>query len=354
MEKVADTYHLQRRGANWYYVRRVPSELVNGMGKPVVKQSLNTTSKSEAKRRRSVLDVEMDRHFAKLRHNVGSPDSVSKADLKGSRRRLPVAQMIEHLRDFVEAEDFKSKQRLAIDPPLSQEELQDLVTDAEIALQMMLDPDDDRQLPTIVSFGKKALAQVGAQPPDPTDAPAFNAVARRGLIELFRRAVSRYEDRHDREWFDAWFDPLRPKPVNIRALADAYVEEQRIDYELNNISAKRLDKVKGHIDTLVDILGPDRPAADIGDESIQKIRQSLAALPTNRKKLYPGLSLEKTVKSAKEEGRRTLSPTTQQQYLDDLRGLLSLAVRRKLLIPSLGDHDPWAHFRSPMDMMRHG
>ena len=24
------------------------------------------------------------------------------------------------------------------------------------------------------------------------------------------------------------------------------------------------------------------------------------------------------------------------------------------LIPSLGDHDPWAHFRSPMDMMRHG
>lgn len=328
---MADTYHLQRRGSNWYYVRRVPADLIERIGKPILKQSLDTASKIEAKRKRSVLDVEMDQQFAKLRNGSGALGGGPSGSDKVPPTRPSSAHLIEQLRAFVEAEDAKSKQRLAVDPPNSQDELTDLIADAEIALEIMLDPNDDRQLPTVVTFGKKVLAKAGVGSPNPEEVAAFNSSVRRALIELFRREISRYRDRHDREWFDALFDPLRRTPVSLRVLADDYIEQQRIDYDLNGISAKRFDKVKGQIDTLVDILGPDRPVADIDDDAIQKVRQVLAALPTNRKKLYPGLSLEKSAKSAKEDGRRTLSPTTQQQYLDDLRGMLSLAVRRKLL-----------------------
>ena len=331
MEKVADTYHLQRRGESWYYYRRVPSELVEAVGKAIIKQSLKTASKSEAKRQRSILDVEMDQWFAKLRGQSESAAFASQKIAVNSERRLPLDQLIEHLRDLVEAEDSASKERLVADPPTNDEELIDLQADAEIALQIMRNPADDRQQQEIIGFGKRVLSRAKALSPVSNDVAAFDALTRRGLIELSRRRIARYEDRYVRGWFDEMFDPSRPKPVNIQSLAEDYVEERRIEYDLNAVSAKRMDKVQSQVNTLVEIIGSHHAVTDIGDEAVQKVRQILAGLPANRSKLYPGLSPEESVNRANMEGRKMLSPITQQQYLDDLRGLLSLAVRRKLL-----------------------
>ncbi len=61
MEKVADTYRLQNRKGTWYYVRRVPLNLVSLIGKRFVKVSLATKNKAEAKARRTLISRAIQR-----------------------------------------------------------------------------------------------------------------------------------------------------------------------------------------------------------------------------------------------------------------------------------------------------
>src|SRR5262249_49583936 len=55
---------LQRRNGVYYYRRRVPLHLVAEFGKKVVQVSLHTTSLKEAKKRRTLRDLEWDAKFA--------------------------------------------------------------------------------------------------------------------------------------------------------------------------------------------------------------------------------------------------------------------------------------------------
>src|SRR3546814_8370913 len=57
----------------------------------------------------------------------------------------------------------------------------------------------------------------------------------------------------------------------------------------------------------------------------------LSRIPGNRLKHYPKLSVEKAIERAAKDGKSTLSAPTQGHYLDILRDLLKLAVRKKLL-----------------------
>ena len=60
MKDVAETLHLQKRGGVWYYFRRVPKALVAAIGKQFIKQSLGTSSLAEAKRLRTIHDLNSD------------------------------------------------------------------------------------------------------------------------------------------------------------------------------------------------------------------------------------------------------------------------------------------------------
>lgn len=333
MTNVADTYRLQRRGGSWYYHRRVPAELVHLVGKPVIKRSLRTQDKAEAKRLRPIKDLEMDAYFAKLRAGPTSFWLKPKddPDPRPPREAVSLELLIEYLQEAVEIEDAASKKRLLSDPPRDNDELHDLRMDAELDLQVLSNPADDRRCQQVFSFAKKMLDRVGADAPVGDEADLFSDLVRRALLELSRRRLSRYQDRFDREWFDALFNPNRSKAMTFDALADIYIKEKHEEYELNGVSQKRQDKVVGHIRTLVEIIGPDTRVSEIGDEAVRNVRSVLATLPPNRKKLYPGRSIDEAAARARQEKKNSLSPTTQQLYLDDLRGILSLAVRRKLL-----------------------
>jgi hypothetical protein len=60
---VSDQRLLRRNGV-YYYRRRVPLHLVEKFGKKVVQASLHTTSLKEAKKRRTLRDLEWDAKFA--------------------------------------------------------------------------------------------------------------------------------------------------------------------------------------------------------------------------------------------------------------------------------------------------
>lgn len=332
---MADTYRLQQRKGTWYYHRRVPSDLVKSIRKAVIKRSLKTGSKIEAKRLRSICDVETDALFASLTKGaVGSglvkPNEPTTSPA-GPRRRLPVGVLAEYLRELVDADDIASKKRLLADPPQDEEEKRELCIDAEIELQIYTDPSDDRRKPWVYNLIERVLANAQAEVPAVEEMAELKELARRALLELSHRRLSRYTDNYDREWFDSFFDPTRAKPISTRALADAYLDETRTEYELNNVSQKRLDKVISQIECLVEIIGPDIPAHLIDDEVVQNVRKTLSHLPSNRTKLYPDVPIAEAIARGQKADRTVISPPTQRQYLDEMKRLLNLAVRRKLM-----------------------
>jgi integrase len=69
----------------------------------------------------------------------------------------------------------------------------------------------------------------------------------------------------------------------------------------------------------------------VGYDECKLVRTKLASVPTNRTKLFRGLSLEQSIERAEAEGHARLSPLTQQTYLAALRELLDLACKKGLL-----------------------
>jgi len=78
---MSDTYRLQCRNGTWYYHRRVPDHLVVEFGRDVVKVSLGTKSKAEAKKLRTIQDLKWDAQFASFERQGASPSVPSSVDL---------------------------------------------------------------------------------------------------------------------------------------------------------------------------------------------------------------------------------------------------------------------------------
>src|SRR6516165_4484646 len=63
MKTVSANNHLLRRNGVYYYRRRIPAHLVSALGRKFVQQSLDTTSLAQAKKLRTVKDLEWDAQF---------------------------------------------------------------------------------------------------------------------------------------------------------------------------------------------------------------------------------------------------------------------------------------------------
>jgi integrase len=347
MKPVAETLHLQKRGGTWYYHRRVPSHLVEKLGKQVIKASLRTTDKREAKRLRALHDVESDALFASA---SASDTSIS----AGSHpKKVPFSVLIEYVRAAVEEDDRNSAKAFVLDPPEDAEQLEDMRIDAEIFLEMFSEPGAARTQPSVGSFARKVLARAGAESSAANDHPEFLELVRRALMEIYRRKADRYHDRHDRPFYDELFNPERPSPVTFQALVDVYLAEQQETYELNGVSQKRWDKVCSHAKTIVEIVGPTIPVTQIDDDVVQTVRSVLAKLPSNRTKLYPDIPLALAIERAQKEKRPVISSSTQGFYLEIFSGLLRVAVRKKLLPHNpCSDAQPLKKSKLPSDQRR--
>ena len=114
-------------------------------------------------------------------------------------------------------------------------------------------------------------------------------------------------------------------------MADQYLSERLEDAELNGLGQKTIDKIRSNLALIREIVGDGTPVRDIGYDACRRIRSTLAQVPANRLKIFPGLSLEKAIARAKASNKPVLSPTTQAQYLDTLRGVLELAVLKQVI-----------------------
>jgi len=54
MKAVADTHHLQKRGAIWHYYPRVPDALAEALGQRFIKRPLGVTVFADARKLRTI------------------------------------------------------------------------------------------------------------------------------------------------------------------------------------------------------------------------------------------------------------------------------------------------------------
>lgn len=321
---MADTYHLQNRKGVWYYLRRVPLDLQPAFGVAVVKTSLRTRDKSEAKKRRTVEDIKFD---ARATHFL-SPGSAS--DIASTQSTSTIDDLLDYVRLAVSMRDQRSAHALIADPPRSAMEKKELVIDADIEFQILDDPDDPRGDLAIHSFITRVMKDADVSLPSQL-MPQVRELGRRALIELSRRRIDRYADRFDHPYYDPIFAPQKVASVSFQTLVKEFLKEVQEDHAANSVGKQRQKKVKAFADALLEIVGPSTRVEEMDDKAVQRVRTVLAKLPTNRPKIFGDLALDEVLIRTAAEARPTLSSTTQSDYLRVFKQLMKFAARRKYL-----------------------
>ena len=109
---------LLRRGATYYYRRRVPAHLIKSIGKKVVQFSLGTTSFNEAKKLRAIRDIEWDARFEAAEDVPAlEEDECLGMSPAGSSPPLDESELLGLVRDYVERKDQQAQKRHASSPP---------------------------------------------------------------------------------------------------------------------------------------------------------------------------------------------------------------------------------------------
>jgi len=140
MNKVAGNQRLLRRKGVYYYRRRVPLHLVKEIGRSFIQQSLNTTSLTEAKKRRTLRDLEWDARFDGPKKEAAS-DSANPQPA-ASPTQLSEGDLLRLVRDYVERKDEELRKHFVGDPPQSEREKAEMTKDAKLDAQIMRDRDD--------------------------------------------------------------------------------------------------------------------------------------------------------------------------------------------------------------------
>lgn len=326
MRTMSDTFHLIPRNGVWYYRRRVPENLIPALGRKYLQYSLETRIKAEAKKRRTIADLEADALFE--RHEMGLADGVG--DNGHDTRRLSFSVLTDHLRRYVDQQDQRFQGQLN-ESPTSSEQLADMREEVDRELSALSNPDSPHRAEWVGVTWQRMVNEAGGAPEEGVSGRFVEAV-HRALVEISRRKQARVSGQFDRAFFDALFDPARKPVPSFGDLAEQYVTEKLNEAEINNISRKRTDKVQANIALIREIVGAKTSVSAIDYDVCQKVRTSLARTPTNRTKLFPTLPLEKAIERAAGLGKTTLSTTTQNQYLDTFRDILQLAVAKQLLV----------------------
>jgi hypothetical protein len=208
--KPVSEQRLLRRKAVYYYRRRVPLHLVNKIGKKVIQLSLQTTSLKEAKKRRTLCDLQWDARFDA--YSNSSPDN---ENLQTSAVSHPVSQseLVQLVRDYVERQGRRAEQQAVA--PDNAAERAEMKMEEEFVAQTLRVPENQQTQEWVYHAGNDVLEAVGKSFDDP-DVPgeALAELVRRGLLELNRRRLARLADDHSRSFFDQLFDPGRERRRN--------------------------------------------------------------------------------------------------------------------------------------------
>jgi integrase len=323
--------HLQRRNGVYYYRRRVPLHLAAKFGKKFVQVSLHTTSLKEAKKRRTLLDLEWDAKFAACSSPVNGEDGPA-VQTSALTQPLSEAELVQLVRDYVAWRDQLARKREVTDYPENPVQRAEMRIEAEFETQTLQSHDDLQTHQWIYSAGQEALKAVGRSFEDPAvPGEVLAELVRRALLELSRRRHARLADDYSRSFFDHLFDPSRPVGATFGKLAEEHLQLVEEDAAINGLGAKGLDRQRATIALIREIVGDETPVDAVDYNECLQVRSVLARLPANRTKLYGNLPIDQAIARAEKEGKSRLASVTQERYLAALRDILDLGTKKRLI-----------------------
>jgi hypothetical protein len=326
MKKLAETHHLQKRGAAWYYRRRVPTHLRRAFG-VLIQQSLGTTSKKTAIKNREILDVEWSKKFdAAEAAQRPSRHAVETSLIQ--KTVLSEAEGVERVRAYVEREDERHRKDALTADPMDLEERSEWEKELEIDLAIARGRARDYDLEEFISRQWESIFPRAEVAVDEETNAAVCDMVQRAEIELARRRLARERNDHRHSHFDRLFDPKLPPAVTVQELAEQYLELKREEGEAHGLARKTLDKQHANLKLVREILGTETMVRDLNWDACRRFCSVLAQVPPNRTKFYPGQPLDEAIAGAKQDGRPGLSAVTQQEYLSTLKELLARAVKK--------------------------
>jgi Domain of unknown function (DUF6538) len=180
---VSQTYHLVRRNGVWHYRRRVPTELVESLGRKEVQFSLGTRVLKEAKTRRAAEDLKWDIQFERASRAVAGAGNAAETGNAATPVRLqPLTdrEAIRLVQAYVEETDERARGNLNRDPPESDEQQAEMIEDAEYGRQILRNRSDPRSDERISRTAERILRGEGL----PDDGEGLRYVE---FAELVRR-----------------------------------------------------------------------------------------------------------------------------------------------------------------------
>ncbi len=328
------------RNGVWHYRRRVPTELVESLGRKEVQFSLGTRTLKEAKMRRAAEDLKWDMQFERASRALacaGDPSKTGDAPTPTRLQPLSEGEAIRLVQAYVEETDQRARGNLNRDPPESDEQQAEMIEDAEYGRQILRSRSDPRADERISRTAARIL-RGKALPLDEEGIRylEFAEQVRRGLLELDERKIARLKDDHRYAFFDQQFSPARRIDVTFGDLGDQFLQLVEQEAEANAVSAKWIDKQRATLALLREIIGDDVLARDIDYDACLRARQLISETPANRTKLHGSLTLDEAISKAARARRSVLSRisiTSARSYLKVrlilIRGGSSLAACRR-------------------------
>ena len=316
MEPLAKPPHLHRRGAVFWYRRKVPKDLHQHFGgRREVTFSLATKDRREALSKLALEDVRWNEKFdtARRRANAEAVTSLSETEA----------------RQMVLAWFWDGERRSDAEPIVEPEELLD---GARTDLAVLTDPEDPNTLASVQSTIGQMLAERGiALEPSERSYRFIFELVRRASIEQARRRIARVSGQ-----FGATFDPLfggvhggqspsenAPTGLTLQGLVDEYLDEPHN----RAVTGKTRIGREAMFRLLLGVLGRNTPVSQVTRQDARRVRDVLMVIPPNSIKRWPDLSPEQVAVIAQRKGLPALSATSANSYLSNFVGLFRHAVR---------------------------
>ena len=291
----------------------------------MIQFSLRTSEKIRATKLREIEDVRWSARFAKAESEIGASDTASDGSTAANVNALSPHQEMRMVWNYVANADARNAENYKKDGPASDSEREELKTGLLVEMQAFESLDDPTSRQWAYSSSEKILVDNKLTLDDPAGIGLeFLDVVWRGLRELARRRLARLDGNYA-PTVDPLFDPGKPPSPTVGELARELLDEKGEDAKINGGTKKSFEKHKASLALIVEILGDERPASSVGYDDCKMVRAALARVPTNRTKLFRGMTVKESIERAEVEGLPRLSPITQQTYLTALRELLELA-----------------------------
>lgn len=153
-------------------------------------------------------------------------------------------------------------------------------------------------------------------------------------MEIARRQEARILDGFSPPYFDPDFAPrssdARPT-TTLATLSDQYLAKVRLENKANGVASRTTTKSEVNVAYLLEAVGAGKVVSTIDYDTGQELRVTIDRTPSNRTKLYPGLSLAEQIDKAEKDGKPVMEYLTQVTYIAEFKKLMQFAVDKKIL-----------------------